>query len=101
MDREGLKGASSKAKRREKRNEWLFVNPYLVAGVVGASFCFAWFFSVLTTSDFVAGPGGTSFGSSLLHPVFVAALLFAYAVLWLLSNRLQTHRVALAVISLV
>ena len=44
MDREGLKGASSKAKRREKRNEWLFVNPYLVAGVVGASFCFAWFF---------------------------------------------------------
>lgn len=101
MDREGLKGASSEAKRRKKKNEWLFVNPYLVAGVVGASFCFAWFFSVLTTSDFVAGSGGTSFGSSLLHPVFVAALLCAYASLWLLSNRIQTHRVALAVMALV
>lgn len=101
MVRTNSSEALPKSKRLEKKNEWLFVNPYLIAGVLGASFCFTWFFAILTTSDFVTGEGHSPSAVGMLHFVFVAALLLTYFVEWLLSNWLQTHRIVLAVTALV
>lgn len=89
-------------RRGWKGNEWLFVNPYLVVGVVGASLCFAWMFSVLLRPGY---PGIDAFGPhspQLFRIVFAVALTGAYLLIALLSNSVQRHRrpvlaVALAV----
>lgn len=75
-----------------KGNEWLFVNPYLVVGVVGASFCFAWMFSILLRPGY---PGIEAFGphsSQLFRVVFSGALAVTDLIIALLSNVLQRHR---------
>lgn len=75
-----------------KGNEWLFVNPYLVVGVVGASFCFAWMFSILLRPGY---PGIEAFGphsSQLFRVVFAGVLAVTDLIIALLSNVLQRHR---------
>ena len=86
MHSEKMEGACGPKRARAKKNGWFYVNPYLVAGVVGASFCFAWFFSSGMADPAVLG---------LLHLAFAIALVVAYVVVWRFSNVLQTHRGAL------
>ena len=96
MHSEKMKGARGPKRARAKKNGWFgAVNPYLVAfGVVGASFCFAWFFSILLTPDFSFGTADPAV-LGLLHLTFAIALVVAYVVVWRFSNVLQTHRGAL------
>lgn len=94
-------GSRLKDKGAKKKNEWFLVNPYLVAGVIGSSFCFTWFFSVLTTTDFIARPDWLEPSFSAAHVLFVAGLFVGYLAIWLLSDRLQACRVAMVSLSLV
>lgn len=101
MDHKISLDSLSRCKGKEKKNEWLFVNPYLVAGVVGASFCFTWFFAVLTTTGFIAGYEWVALPPVALHLAFVAALFIAYFVIWLFSDWFQSRRIVLVMLSLV
>lgn len=101
MERKVVSVFFQKPKSHEKKNEWLFVNPYLVTGVVGASFCFTWFFAVLTTTGFMAGVAWSSLPPGLLHLVFVVSLFLGYFLIWLFSDWLQSRRLVLVVLSLV
>lgn len=87
-------------KVREKKNEWLFVNPYLIVGIVGASFCFSWFFSIILTSNFLYSEIEDVRLYQALHIVFAAALFAAYFLVWRLSGFFQRHRGLLLFISL-
>ncbi|WP_180326674.1 response regulator transcription factor [Raoultibacter phocaeensis] len=88
-------------KTREKKNEWLFVNPYLIAGIAGASFCFSWFFSILLTPDFLYSHLADTRVDQLLHIAFAAVLFITYLIVWRLSGFFQRHRGFLLVIALV
>lgn len=83
-----------------KGNEWLFVNPYLVVGVLGASFCFAWMFSVLLRPGY---PGMDALGvhsPQLFRIVFAGSLALSYGLIALFSNLLQRHRRPMLVVAL-
>lgn len=101
MIRKEIKAALSQEKGSRKRNEWLFVNPYLVIGVVGASLCFTWFFATLTTTKFVPGIDQELLFPGMMHLVFALALLVGYLIVWLLADWLQNHRFLLVVIALI
>lgn len=90
----------TKKKVRQKKNEWLFVNPYLIVGIVGASFCFSWFFSIILTPNFLYADIGETRLYQLLHIGFAGALFAAYFAIWRLSSFFQVHRGALLVLSL-
>ena len=73
MHSEKMEGACGPKRARAKKNGWFYVNPYLVAGVVGASFCFAWFFSILLTPDFLSSGMADPAVLGLLHLAFAIA----------------------------
>lgn len=87
-------------KVREKKNEWLFVNPYLIVGIVGASFCFSWFFSILLTPNFLYFEAAEPRAYQVLHVAFAAVLFATYLVIWRLSAFFQRHRGVLLFASL-
>lgn len=101
MGRKNGQSSVSETKDREKKNEWFFVNPYLVGGAIGASLCFTWFFSILTTPDFVGGSGSDPLFPSLAHFAFTVALLVGYTIIWLFSDWFQRHRSILVAFALV
>ncbi len=70
-------------------------------GIVGASFCFSWFFSVLLTSNFLFSQAIDERVFQILHIVFALALFLSYLLIWLFSRILQRHRGALVAVSLV
>lgn len=84
-----------------KKNDWFFVNPYLVLGVVGASFCFAWFFAVMLSLDFPYAGGIEGWSLSVWRVPLVGAMLAAYLLIWLFSNALQKRRGVLLGVSIV
>lgn len=95
MHSEKMEGACGPKRGSREKNGWFYVNPYLVAGVVGASFCFAWFFSHPLDAGLPLFRHGRPAVLGLLHLAFAIALVVAYVVVWRFSNVLQTHRGAL------
>ncbi|MCI8469412.1 MAG: hypothetical protein HFJ75_08020 [Eggerthellaceae bacterium] len=91
-DRSNEASPSATEEVSRKGNGWLFVNPYLVAGVVGASLCFAWMFSVLLRPGFPGIMAAGEQSDQLFRLVFAASTLVCYGLVMFAANTLQCHR---------
>lgn len=97
---DGIPPSDKKAKKKKKKgNEWLFVNPYLIVGIIGASLSFGWMLSLLLMPDVPGIEVLGDQGSQVFRLAFAASLVVFYFLVSLVSNALQRHRLAVAVVS--
>ncbi len=86
--------------QEDDASEWLYVNPSLIIGIVGASISLAWYFSLLLQPTFLADTG-IGFSPILQIANFALWLFISSFILGRAAGKLQEHRIALMITALV
>lgn len=88
------------ASQEDDASEWLYVNPSLIIGIVGASISLAWYFSLLLQPAFLVD-AGIGIPPMIQIANFALWLFISSFILGRAAGTLQEHRVALMVTALV